>query len=85
MLEIRYSSGDIVELVWNDISVTPNWMEQSEVEESPKDNGCKVVGYYVNKSANFVILAGISGTHSADLNGIIHIPSGCITEHRKLS
>lgn len=85
MNEISYSYGDIVEAIWDDISVSPSWIEQSEIDEAPKDDECKAVGYFVHKSAAFLILAGISGTNSADLNAVIHIPIGTIKSHRKLS
>lgn len=85
MKEIEYSLGEIVELIWDDISVDPSWQLQSEVNEAPNDAECKAIGYFIITSEKFTILAGISGTNSSDVNSVTRIPTGCIKEHRKLS
>lgn len=79
-----YSAGDIVELVWDDISVDPNWQLQSEIDEAPEEAECKTIGYFIHSTKEFTILAGISGTHSSDVNSVIRIPTGCIKSRRKL-
>ena len=84
MKQIEYSLGEIIELIWDDISVDPNWQLQSEIDEVPEDAECKTIGYFLHTTKKFTILAGISGTHSADVNSVIRIPTGCIKEHRKL-
>lgn len=85
MKEINYSLGDIVELIWDDISVDPSWQLQSEIDEAPEDAECKSIGYFLHTNEYFTILAGISGTHSSDVNSVARIPTGCIKDHRKLS
>lgn len=85
MKDMTYSAGDVVELIWDDIMADAGWTEQSKIKESPKDTECKAVGYFIKNSPRFTMLAGISGTHTTDVNSVIHIPTGCIKSHRKLS
>lgn len=85
MKKIEYSLGDTVEFFWDDISIDPSWQSQSEIDESPDDIKCKTVGYFINAGPRVTTIAGISGVHTSDVNAVMCIPTGCITEHRKLS
>jgi len=85
MKKIEYSLGDIVEFIWDDISIDPSWQSQSTINEDPDDTECKTVGYFIKSNAKFTILTGIYGTSTAEVNAVICIPTGCISNHRKLS
>lgn len=85
MKKIDYSLGDTVEFFWDDISIDPSWRSQSEINETPSEIECKLVGYFINSGPRITTIAGISGVHTSEVNTITCIPTGCITEHRKLS
>jgi len=85
MKPIEYSAGDIVEFIWDDISIDASWGSLSEIDDSPSDIECKVVGYFIKSAPRITTLAGISGTSTSDVNAVICIPTGCVKEHRKLS
>lgn len=82
---LDYSLGNLVEILFNDISTDGDWQDQTEVDEAPADAACKTAGYFICSNSDFTILAGISGVNSSDANSIVRIPTGAITSHRMLS
>ena len=79
--------GDIVKLTWLDAFGKGSWNDIGDVEEGLKNHiVCEIVGYYIKKDKNFVVLS--MGAQFDPLSTpFLHlefIPRGAIVEAKKL-
>ena len=79
--------GDVVKLTWLDAFGKGSWNDIRDVEEGLKNHiVCEIVGYYIKKDKNFVVLSmgAQFDPHSVPFLHLEFIPKGAVVEIRLL-